>query len=162
MGEPSRAGQMDDREQLSLSPARRAAELSHIDTWSGANEAKAAPHAGVGNCMHAGLTVRWTHLGGDVGKRLPEASVVRLRSHCDQGKCFDQRRAATHEPGRLYLFSLCARSASHQSRRPLGARGRTYRTRRRGADPSSGGGCLGRVLGAGSVAAKANTVALSN
>jgi hypothetical protein len=28
MGEPSRAGQMDDREWLSLSPARRAAELS--------------------------------------------------------------------------------------------------------------------------------------
>ena len=28
MGEPSRAGQMDDRERLSLSPARRAAELS--------------------------------------------------------------------------------------------------------------------------------------
>jgi hypothetical protein len=64
--------------------------------------------------------------------------------------------------GGIDLFSLCARSASHQSRRPLGARGRTYRTRRRGADPSSGGGCLGRVLGAGSVAANANTVALSN
>jgi hypothetical protein len=28
MGEPSRAGQMDDRERLSLSPPRRAAELS--------------------------------------------------------------------------------------------------------------------------------------
>jgi hypothetical protein len=28
MGEPSRAGQMDDRERLSLSPARRAAELN--------------------------------------------------------------------------------------------------------------------------------------
>jgi len=28
MGEPSRAGQMDDRERLSLSPARRTAELS--------------------------------------------------------------------------------------------------------------------------------------
>jgi hypothetical protein len=30
MGEPSRAGQMDDRERLSLSPARRAAELSTV------------------------------------------------------------------------------------------------------------------------------------
>ena len=33
MGEPSRAGQMDDRERLSLSPARRAAELSTQSAW---------------------------------------------------------------------------------------------------------------------------------
>ena len=31
---PSRAGQMDDRERLSLSPARRPAELSNFDTWA--------------------------------------------------------------------------------------------------------------------------------